>query len=116
MMAKAGRLGRRAAAAYRAYQEVTRPGSAGLGERLRAIPRMIRAAATGAYPDLDRKRLALLALGVCYLVSPIDVVPEFLALIGVVDDFGVLVWLGTALLGESDRYLAWERRRLIGRV
>lgn len=115
MMAKAGRLGR-AAATYRAYREATRPGSASLGERLRAIPRMIRATLDGAYPGLGRKKLALMALGVVYLVSPIDVIPEFLAVIGVVDDFGVFLWLMTVLLGESDRYVGWERRHVVGQV
>ncbi|MEW9531682.1 YkvA family protein [Microbispora sp. NPDC049125] len=104
-MVKAGR----AAATYRAYREVSRPGSPGLGARVRALPRMLRAGMKGHYPGLTKGKLAMLGMAVLYIVSPIDVVPDFLLGIGVVDDFGVFLWLATALLGESGRYVDWER-------
>ncbi|MBP2704598.1 DUF1232 domain-containing protein [Microbispora sp. RL4-1S] len=104
-MVKAGR----AAAAYRAYREVSRPGAPGLGTRLRALPRMLRAGMRGGYPGMTKRKLAMLGLAVAYIVSPVDVIPDFLLGIGVVDDFGVFLWLMTALLGESGRYVEWER-------
>lgn len=99
----------RAAATWRAYREVSRPGSPGLGARLRALPRMVRAAVRGDYPGLTKGKLAMLGMAVAYIVSPIDVVPDFLIGIGVVDDFGVFLWLATALLGESGHYVEWEQ-------
>jgi uncharacterized membrane protein YkvA (DUF1232 family) len=101
--------GARAAAAWQAYREVSRTGGPGLGARLRAIPRLVGGALRGRYPGLAKSRLALMALGVIYLVSPIDVIPEFFLPLGVVDDFGVFLWLMTGLLAESGRYLDWER-------
>ncbi|MEZ0074595.1 YkvA family protein [Planotetraspora sp. GP83] len=103
-MAKAGR----AAATWRAYREVSRPGSPGLAARIKALPRMVRAAAKGQYPGLGKGKLAMLGMAVAYIVSPIDAIPDFLLGIGVVDDFGVLLWLVTALLGEGGRYVEWE--------
>ncbi|GAA5081891.1 uncharacterized membrane protein YkvA (DUF1232 family) [Thermocatellispora tengchongensis] len=105
-MAKAGR----AAAAWRAYQEVSRTGSPGLGARLRAVPRMIGGVMRGTYPHMGKSKLAMMGLGVVYILSPVDVIPEFLLLVGVADDFGVFLWLMTSLLGESGRYVDWERR------
>ncbi|MFF5205139.1 YkvA family protein [Streptosporangium sp. NPDC000396] len=107
-MAKAAR----AAQAWRTYKQVTTPGSPGLGTRLRAIPRMIGAVARGRYPGMGRSKLTLMGLGVLYMISPIDVIPDFLVLIGVADDFGVFLWLTGSLLGESGRYVDWERRRV----
>jgi uncharacterized membrane protein YkvA (DUF1232 family) len=104
-MVKAGR----AAATWRAYREVSKPGSPGLGARLRAVPRMLRAAVKGDYPGLTKGKIAMLGMAVAYIVSPIDVVPDFLLGIGVVDDFGVFLWLATALLGESGQFVDWER-------
>nr|BFE84886.1 hypothetical protein GCM10020093_074870 [Planobispora longispora] len=66
----------------------------------------------GAYPGMGRGRLAMLGLGVLYMISPVDVIPEFLMLIGVVDDFGVFLWLMGSLLGESGRYVEWERNHI----
>ncbi len=112
MMAKAAR----AAAAWRTYREVTRPGSPKLMTRVRAIPRMVGAVLRGQYAGLGKGKLTLLGLGVVYLISPIDVVPDFLMLIGVADDFGVFLWLMGSLLGESGRYVQHERTVIEGRL
>ncbi|GAA4580301.1 hypothetical protein GCM10023194_08290 [Planotetraspora phitsanulokensis] len=104
-MAKAGR----AAATWRAYQEVSQPGSPGLLTRLRALPRMIRGSMRGDFPGLSRGRLGMLGMAVLYIVSPIDAIPEFFIGIGIVDDFGVFLWLVTSLLGASGEYVQWER-------
>ncbi|WP_214371300.1 YkvA family protein [Pseudonocardia sp. H11422] len=99
-------------ALWRAVIQGRRPGAPGLGDRLRALPRMLGGAASGRYPELTRGRLALLVLAVAYLVSPVDVVPEaFLALLGLADDAVVALWLGGAFLVETQRFLDWERTR-----
>jgi len=73
---------------------------------------MFGAAVSGKYAELGRCRLALLVLALAYLVSPVDVVPEaLLGLLGLGDDAVVALWLGGALLVETDRYLDWERRQ-----
>ncbi|RVX45921.1 uncharacterized protein DUF1232 [Nonomuraea polychroma] len=112
MMAKAAR----AAAAWRTYREVTKPGSPGLMTRVRAIPRMIGAVMRGQYAGMGKSRLALMAMGVVYILSPVDVLPEFLMVIGVADDFGVFLWLLASMLGESGRYVEHERRVIQGRL
>ncbi|MEV1167987.1 YkvA family protein [Nonomuraea sp. NPDC049784] len=112
MMAKAAR----AAAAWRTYREVTKPGSPSLMTRVRAIPRMVGAVMRGQYGGMGKGRLALLGLGVVYILSPIDVVPDFLMVIGVADDFGVFLWLVASLLGESGRYVEHERHVIQGRL
>ncbi|NMH90290.1 DUF1232 domain-containing protein [Pseudonocardia bannensis] len=89
-----------------------RPGAPGLGDRLRALPRMLGGAVSGRYPEMTRGRLALFVLAVAYLVSPVDIVPEaVLALLGLADDAVVALWLGGAFLGETQRFLDWERSR-----
>lgn len=103
-------------AAFRAlWQALTRggrPGGPGVFERLRALPRMLGAAASGRYRDLGRGRLAMLVLAIAYLASPIDLVPElFLPLIGLGDDAVVALWLAGTVLAETDRFLGWEKDR-----
>ncbi|WP_336209216.1 YkvA family protein [Nonomuraea sp. LPB2021202275-12-8] len=112
MMAKPAR----AAAAWRTYREVTKPGTPGLMTRVRAIPRMIGAVMRGRYAGMGKGKLGMMALGVVYMISPIDVIPEFFLVIGVADDFGVFLWLMASLLGESGRYVDWERKVITGRV
>ncbi|MBF8191938.1 DUF1232 domain-containing protein [Nonomuraea sp. K274] len=106
----------RAAAAWRTYREVSKPGSPGLMTRVRAMPRMVGAVMRGRYAGMGRSKLALLGLGVVYIVSPVDVLPDFLMLIGVADDFGVFLWLMGSLLGESGRYVQHERAVIQARL
>lgn len=108
-MAKA----RRATQVYKAYRDISRPGTPGLGARIRAFPRMIGAASRGEYRDLGKGKLAMLGMAIVYIVSPVDVVPDFFLGIGIVDDFGVFLWLASTLLGEGGRYVEWEKNRAI---
>lgn len=109
----AARFGPRRIAAFRALwtlvRQARRPGAAGVGDMLRAFPRMAGAAVTGRYPGLTTSRLFLFALAAVYLVSPIDLIPELvLNVFGLVDDAVVALWLGGAVLAETDRFLRWE--------
>jgi len=85
-------------------------GGPGLGARLAALPRMVKATASGEYDG--GMRLALMTAATVYVVSPLDFVPEaFLALFGLVDDVVMVTWLAGSVLAETDRFLAWEARR-----
>lgn len=99
-------------ALWKAVSQNRKPGAPGLGDRLRALPRMISAGISGRYPEFGRGRVALFVLALIYLVSPIDFVPEaFLGLLGLGDDAVVALWLSGAFLVDTDKYLEWERNR-----
>jgi uncharacterized membrane protein YkvA (DUF1232 family) len=52
-----------------------------------------------------------MALAVVYIVSPLDVLPDVLPLIGVADDAMVVAWLAGAVLTDAGDFLTWERVR-----
>jgi uncharacterized membrane protein YkvA (DUF1232 family) len=81
-------------------------------QRARALPRLLRAARRGDYPGLPTSRMALWGLALVYLVSPIDILPELLPIIGVADDAGVAVWLLTSVSTATGLYLRHERDQL----
>jgi uncharacterized membrane protein YkvA (DUF1232 family) len=94
----------------RAVRSGTRPGSPGLVERVRLLPSMVRDAAAGRYPALSKGRITALALGVVYILSPIDLVPESLMLlVGMTDDVLVAGWVVAGLLDASGEYALWRR-------
>jgi uncharacterized membrane protein YkvA (DUF1232 family) len=104
--------GRRAAllTLARVIVQGRKPGSPTLGDRARVLPRMVGGALSGRSGVLTRGRLGLLILAAAYLVSPVDLVPEAVtSLFGLVDDGVVALWLGGALLVETQRFLEWER-------
>lgn len=97
-------------ALWRAVRAGQRPGAPGMGDRLRALPRMVGAAVSGRYPGLGKGRLALFVVAIAYIVSPVDAMPELLlTVLGLGDDALVAMWLAGSFLDETERYLHWER-------
>lgn len=95
---------------FDAIRIATRPGSAGLVTRIGAVPRLVRASLRGEYRGTARSTLALLAMGVVYVFSPIDLVPEaFLAMFGLLDDAFVITWIAATFVNSTEDFLAWER-------
>lgn len=98
------------AAAMKLVYESTQPGKPSFMARVKALPRMLKARMRGQYQELSTSKIVLLLLALVYIISPIDIVPElFIPLFGVGDDVGVAVWLTAMLLGETERFLNWER-------
>ncbi|MFD1148369.1 YkvA family protein [Saccharothrix hoggarensis] len=77
-------------------------------DRAKALPRLLRE--RKAY-GLPTSTMATWGFALVYLVSPIDVLPELLPIIGVTDDAGVAVWLLTSVSTVAGQYLRWERER-----
>ncbi len=105
------RVGRTTAfvALVRALRGAGRHGTPGIGERLRAVPRLVGATLSGRYRGTSRGQLGLLALAVLYTLSPIDLVPEaFIPFLGLADDALVVSWIAGRLLSETEAFLSWE--------
>jgi uncharacterized membrane protein YkvA (DUF1232 family) len=78
-------------------------------ERAQALPGLLRDVRRGAYADLPRSRPFLWLLALVYLVSPIDILPDILPIIGVTDDAGVFMWLLTSVSTATGLYLRKQR-------
>ena len=101
-------------AVWRALRASHRPGTPGIGDRFRALPRLVRETFLGRYRGVTRTRLLLMAVAVAYVVSPVDLVPElFVPVLGLVDDAFVVAWLAGAVLLETERFIDWERQRIV---
>ncbi len=80
-----------------------------LTHSLSTVLRLGNAYLRGEYRDVSKSTLSLLAFGLLYFVSPIDLIPDFLIPIGFVDDAFVLGWVVQRLSGELIRFRSWER-------
>jgi uncharacterized membrane protein YkvA (DUF1232 family) len=107
-MASTGRKAAAAAATAAAMSD----GPSGFLTRLASIPRLVRDVLSGRYNGLSRRRLLLMLLGVVYVVSPVDLLPEALLTIpGLADDAAVATWLVASALGATTAYRIWENGR-----
>lgn len=96
----------------RAVRAAQRPDGPSMSDQVAAVPRLISAVADGSYRGMSRGRLLAVALGVLYVISPVDMMPEGLLLMfGMVDDAAIAFLVGGWLLNETDRFLSWENSR-----
>ncbi|MFI0449074.1 YkvA family protein [Actinomadura sp. 6N118] len=95
--------------AWQIYSETLQPEAPGLFQRIRAVPRMIKSVLGGDYKGMSYGTLGLLALGLIYIISPIDAIPEVLPVVGIADDTGVALWLAALLIKSAGDFVTWER-------
>jgi len=79
-----------------------------LKKNLQTLLRMLRASGEGRYRQVSARNLGLAALGILYLVSPLDVIPDFLPG-GFTDDAAVIGFILRKLRTELAAFEAWER-------
>lgn len=70
---------------------------------------LIHDAVFGKYKGWSKKNVVLAVAALIYLISPIDLVPDFLIGIGFGDDLAVIAWAFAKLSLELKRYVAWRR-------
>lgn len=78
---------------------------------LPSLVRLLRAWKKGSYPGLSVRTLASLAAALLYLLSPVDLVPDFIPGIGLIDDVVVLALLLQSLAHDLAAFRAWEQTR-----
>lgn len=78
-------------------------------EKLSVFARIASAYASGKYRDISWKSLLVVLAAIIYFLNPIDLIPDLIPVLGLTDDFSVLVWVYNTVGGEVDKFLAWER-------
>ncbi|WP_242928912.1 YkvA family protein [Pontibacter vulgaris] len=75
---------------------------------MKTFIRLVKAYANGSYRDVSRKSL-LIGVGVLlYLVTPLDLVPDFIPVIGLLDDISLIAWFVDAFQSEIRKFRDWE--------
>lgn len=95
--------------AWQIYSETLQPEVPGFWERFRAVPRMLKSVLRGQYKGMSFGTLGLLALGLVYIISPIDAIPDVIPIAGIADDTGLALWLAAVLVKSAGDFVMWER-------
>ncbi|GLB60463.1 YkvA family protein [Cytobacillus sp. NCCP-133] len=74
---------------------------------------MIKAWSRGDYRHISKKSILFIIASIIYFVSPIDIVPDFLAGIGILDDAAVLGFAVSQVTGELEKFKIWKESRTI---
>ncbi|MGV4414506.1 YkvA family protein [Chryseobacterium sp. T1] len=82
----------------------------GFLQKIPAVFRMLKAWKNGIY-KIKIIDILLPAIALIYVISPIDLIPDFIPVVGVIDDLAILAFAIPMLLKEVDKFLMWEFQR-----
>lgn len=77
-------------------------------DQLGVVTRLVRAYASGEYRQLPWKTLLRVVAVLIYFVSPIDILPDFLPIVGFSDDIALMLWLFSGLKDDIEKFRQWE--------
>ena len=114
---KAGRYASNASRLYKLVGDVAgklntaglKGNLAGVQQNVLLLVRMVKAYASGEYRGVEWKSMLSIVAVLIYFVSPIDLIPDFLPIIGITDDVALIVWLIKNLSDEIQKFSAWEK-------
>jgi len=75
------------------------------------LARLLKAWKRGSYRGLSMRTIVSLAAALLYIVSPIDLMPDFIPGIGLIDDAAVLALLLHSIAQELAAFRVWEQNR-----
>jgi uncharacterized membrane protein YkvA (DUF1232 family) len=75
---------------------------------VKLVVRMIRNSINGNYQKLPWQTLVMMVAGLIYFLAPLDALPDFIPVAGLVDDATILLWLGKSFQDDLSKYKAWE--------
>lgn len=80
-------------------------------ETLQTLLRLIRASISGEYTGLPTSTVVGAVAVTIYFLSPIDLIPDFIPVLGLLDDVALVAWFSTTIKEEMDRFAEWEKTR-----
>jgi len=71
--------------------------------------RLVRSYFRGEYRAISTKSIVIGIATLLYVVSPIDLVPDFIPIIGFADDISLMAWFIKAFQTELLKFREWEQ-------
>lgn len=83
----------------------------GFIQKIPVIARMVKSIMSKGGYKPEFKNVILPALVMLYLLSPLDIIPDWIPVIGVLDDLALLAMAIPMLTSEAEKFVAWEASR-----
>lgn len=80
--------------------------------KLDVLVRLIKSYTNGGYRNIPWKTIAMILAAIIYFVNPFDLIPDLAPVVGLTDDFSILVWVYSSVQSEIDKFLIWEQSNL----
>lgn len=83
----------------------------GFIQKIPVIIRMVKSATKKGGYKPHFKNVIVSGLVLLYLISPIDLIPDWIPVVGVLDDLALLAFAIPLLVKEAEKFIAWEASR-----
>lgn len=79
--------------------------------KVRLLIMLLKDYMNGEYTEIPWGTIAAIVVVLLYILSPIDIVPDFIPVAGYIDDITLLLILWTGILADVKRYCEWKAER-----
>ena len=75
------------------------------------LVRLVRRYASGEYRQVSTTTIVSGLAVLLYVLSPIDLIPDFIPVVGFLDDLSLISWFVVKFQGEITKFREWEKAR-----
>ncbi|MED4532956.1 YkvA family protein [Metabacillus fastidiosus] len=75
---------------------------------LQLIFEALRSWKSGAYPHFPKTSLIMIVAAIIYFVSPVDLIPDFLLGLGILDDAAIIAFVAKQLTKDLAKFEKWK--------
>lgn len=76
--------------------------------------RMVKACVTGQYKELPIRSLVLIVAALVYFVMPLDAIPDFIPVIGMLDDVTIILAVSRSIADDVRKFEEFEKGKTEG--
>ena len=95
----------------RASKYASKEGLRAVKDEFLFICQYVRDVFTGQYRDYNVLNLSVIVGALVYVLTPVDALPDWMPVAGLIDDAAILVWATHEFANELDRYRFFLRRQ-----
>ncbi len=97
------------------FNKVNRSGGGGtlggIRAKLNSVVGLVKNYASGEYRDVSKGSIISVVAALIYFVSPVDLVPDFIPMLGFADDLALLTFVVSKLSDELEKFQLWEMNK-----
>lgn len=90
---------------------VSKEGLSKVKDKLVLMYNFVADVISGDYKDYSLSNLAIIVAALIYVVSPLDLVPDIIPIVGLVDDATIVIWAVGVVNEELAKYEEWKNKQ-----
>jgi uncharacterized membrane protein YkvA (DUF1232 family) len=82
-----------------------------ISSKLMTLGKLLKFYATGDYRAIDLKNVVIIITAFVYFLSPIDLIPDFIPMLGFADDIALVSFVFNSVAEEIEKFETWLMNR-----